>query len=91
MMPAVRSFLNAVEELVRAYADKLILVYLIHFLVIWERWDMVNTVLGAIIMLTTGKIIERKMNGGGSSVHVESVVVDRVNPADDPNSSDAKK
>lgn len=67
MMPVIRSFANAIEELVRAYADKLILVYLIHFLVVWERWDMVNTVLGAIIMLTTGKIIERKMNGNNSA------------------------
>lgn len=63
MLNTLKNVANMLEDFIRSNFDKLLLVYVIHVLIVYERWDMVNTVLGAIIMLTTGKVLQRNGNG----------------------------
>lgn len=60
----IKHLFDTVEEFIRSYFDKILLVGIFMFLIELgaEYKDMANTVLGAIIMLTTGAII-RKVNG----------------------------
>ena len=70
----MKHFFEVIEDFIRANFDKLLLVGVMHSLIAFERWDMVNTVLGAIIMLTTG-IVNRKNgngNGGGSTTNTST-------------------
>ena len=74
----MKHLLDTAEELIRAYFDKLLLCAIFAALVYIgamstsddvKQWAMgqANTVIGAIIMLTTGKLIERYRNGNGSA------------------------
>lgn len=72
----MKHILDTIEDLIRAYFDKLLLCGILSVLIgiasstteTMSTWAMgqANTVIGAIIMLTTGKLIERYRNGNGS-------------------------
>ena len=64
----MKHFFDVVEDFIRAYFDKLLLTAILgHLLMGGAQYkDMANTVLGAIIMLTTGKVVDRLRNGNGA-------------------------
>lgn len=82
----MKNFLDTFEDLIRAYFDKLLLCFILSMLVgiavnssdRLAEWAMgqANTVIGAIIMLTTGKMIEsyRARNGNGNGNPPETKV-----------------
>ena len=69
----MKHFVDLIEDFLRAYFDKLLLTAVL-LLLVWiganatsadtKTWAMgqANTVIGAIIMLTTGKIVEAMRN-----------------------------
>lgn len=64
MINKLSTVLDILEDFVRAHFDKLLLTAILVFLAHLQRWDMANTVLGAIVTLTTGKMLQRT-NGNG--------------------------
>lgn len=83
----MRHTVELVEEFIRAYFDKLLLTAILLLLVYIgahsstaevKSWAMgqANTVIGAIIMLTTGKIIQKMTNGNGHESKTSVTVVE---------------
>ncbi len=74
----MKNLLDLVEDFARAHFDKLLLTAIL-LLLVWigasamadsvKSWAMgqANTVIGAIIMLTTGKVIQSVRNGTTST------------------------
>ena len=87
----MKHFVDLIEDFLRAYFDKLLLTGILGLLV-WmgsshaiedtRDWAMgqANTVIGAIIMLTTGKIVEAIRNRPNGTTTTEVIKTETTPP-----------
>ena len=81
----MKHFIELIEDFLRAYFDKLLLTAIL-LLLVWvganssvdtvKDWAMgqANTVIGAIIMLTTGKVLSRLTGNGNGHAKPEDKI-----------------
>ena len=82
----MKHFFELIEDFIRAYFDKLLLTIILMMLIgiasqapePIAQWAMgqANTVIGAIVMLMTGQVINRKLNGKSSPPPITSQEVE---------------
>lgn len=79
----MKHLFELIEDFIRAYFDKLLLTAILMMLIgiaaqapePIAQWAMgqANTVIGAIVMLMTGQVINRKLNGKSSPPPTQEV------------------